>query len=117
MSTLNPSLRPARPVARAPALIVWACLLALALTDLVLTFRGPSRTQLALYLPLPMLASAAALLILAVKRIRGHILATDALFALILLNPLFVTTAAPFDRTLVGAGLLGLLAAAIVGMQ
>ena len=69
------------------------------------------------FLPVLLLTAAAAALVLAVRRIRLRCEFTDAFFPLVLLNPLFVAAAAPLDKTLLGAGLLGLLCAAIVGMK
>jgi hypothetical protein len=57
-------------------------------------------------------------LTLAVRRVRGRVRLADAFFSLVLLDPLLVArTAVPWDKRLVGAGLLGLMAGAIIAMK
>jgi hypothetical protein len=89
---------------------VWLGLFA---ADMTLTLITSPRNVLAVSL----LGLAAALLPLAVRRIRQQLQFTDLLYPLILLNPLFAVSFEPFDRTLMGAALLGLLTAAIVAMK
>ncbi len=63
-------------------------------------------------------AAGAAAFIIAVRRIRGRTRIADGFFPLVLLNPLlFAHSAGPFDRTLLAAGLLGLMAGAIIAMR
>jgi hypothetical protein len=63
-------------------------------------------------------AAAAFAFTLAVRRARGRTRLADAFFPLVLLNPLFVARAVqPFEPRLMAAGLLGLLAGAIIAMK
>ncbi len=60
-------------------------------------------------------AAAVFALTLAVRRVRGRVRIADGFFSLVLLNPLFYARVTePFDTTVLAAGLLGLLAGAIV---
>ena len=63
-------------------------------------------------------AAAVFALTLAVRRVRGRTRIADAYFSLVLLNPiLFARSREPYDRTFLAAGLLGLMAGAIVAMK
>jgi hypothetical protein len=63
-------------------------------------------------------AAGAAAFMVAVRRIRGRTRIADGFFPLVLLNPLlFAHSTGPFDRTLLGAGLLGLMAGTIIAMR
>lgn len=63
-------------------------------------------------------AAGAAAFIMAVRRIRGRMRLADGFFPLVLLNPfLFAHASGPFDHTLLAAGVLSLMAGAIIAMQ
>jgi hypothetical protein len=111
--------RPSRSAFRPAVAGVWAATAILVIVNIYMISSSSAgwRDVAGRLYPVTLLAAAAAGLILAVRRIRTKTVLTDALFPLVLLNPLLVAHAHMMDRTLLGAGLLGLLAAVIVGMH
>ena len=106
---------PTAPAARRAAFAAassWAAMFAI---DAV--FVATHTPSAGLWLTLSALSDASAALILAVRHTRLRLFFTDAFFPLLLLSPLLIAAAKPFDRTLLAAAILGLLTAAIVGMH
>ena len=114
--TSSPPSQPFRitPSARAAWLLLFACVLFL-LNGVLLQHAG--HLTVLHVLPLLALGLAAVSLLSALAQIRGRPELTDALLPLILLNPLLIVPAQPLDKPLLGAALLAMLAAVIVGMR
>src|SRR5271170_1076676 len=92
----------------------WLVMIATAVVDV--TFRRPNG-RMAGYLDISLLAAAAFVHTLAVRRVRERMRIADAFFSLVLLNPLLYSPHAGIDKTLLAAGILGLMAGAIIAMK
>jgi hypothetical protein len=112
----------------APAAVygLWAVMTAAAFATASITHWPMRRGELGSVLNVALPSAAVFALTLAVRRVRGRIRLADAFFSLVMLNPLFFArrlgaggdaAGMPFDRTLLAAGLLGLMAGAIVAMK
>jgi intracellular septation protein A len=120
-STRAESLRPyahwLRAALQAPATVwaTWVVMIVVALADVAVRQRGAALGDFA---NIALLAAAAFAFIIATRRVRQRMRIADAFFPLVLLNPLFYTRhATPFDRTLLAAGVLGLMTGAIIAMK
>ena len=109
----------------APYLVwgLWAAMAAASMASGVIAFRlhvsAPTWWQYAGVLANGVVPAAGTFaFILAVWRVRQRTRLADGFFPLVLLNPLLFTRAVnPFDSTLLAAGLLGLMAGAIIAMK
>jgi hypothetical protein len=100
----------------APVLVwtAWLVMIVAAVVDV--TLRRPNG-RMAGYLDIGLLAAAVFALTIAVRRVRERTRIADAFFSLVLLNPLLYNPHAGVDKTLLAAGILGLMTGAIIAMK
>src|SRR5262249_2164854 len=107
---LNTSRKDVAAALRAPFIVygLWLATIAPSLAAIALF---PQEATPGHFINIAMPAAAVFALTLAVRRVRGRIRIADVFLSLILLNPWFYErSASPYDRGLLAAGLLGLMA-------